>query len=440
MRNVLARRAAAVGATATLLLAPWAVTAQASPSTSPFAVNQLSADELPAELVEAIHRDLRISPQEYLDRAALAQELGAYAQQFRSERPAEFAGAWIGLDGQPIVAVTNSAAAAIAARDGYETKLAPISAASLEQILSEVNSWISRLPREISSQINSSSIDVLNNRIVLDVVNSPIGRALNLPALLAHVKVIVSPHQGGPTDPGPLGGDTYISALAPLETTPTDQITVCSLGFNGVDGDGTAVNISAGHCNPAPGTHSPVYLPNRDNVGASTRIGEFRTSSVADPQDRLDYSVIALNRAGVAAGLDRPTVRGANGKTLTITGTARPVVGAPICKSGQTSSFTCGVVAAEQVASQLYVSDGKSRTVHGFAGTACTLAGDSGGAIVTGTLALGITSGSNASGAPSCLEANLVLAPYGGTASLGIPINEIIDTVGTGIRVRTGGN
>ncbi|RZK74226.1 MAG: protease, partial [Rhodococcus sp. (in: high G+C Gram-positive bacteria)] len=135
--------------------------------------------------------------------------------------------------------------------------------------------------------------------------------------------------------------------------------------------------------------------------------------------------------------LDRPAVRGANGTTLEITGTARPVVGAPICKSGQTSSFTCGVVAADHVETQLFVADGSSRVVNGFAGTACTLAGDSGGAIVTGTLALGITSGSNASGAPNCTEANLVLAPEGGTASLGIPVADIVDTIGSGMRVRT---
>ncbi|QNG20164.1 protease [Rhodococcus triatomae] len=435
MRNVLALRAAVVGASAMLLLAPLATAAQAAPTTS--GSTQLDAAELPAELVEAITRDLRISPQEYLDRAARAQELGTYAQNFRSERPEDYAGAWIGTDGQPVVAVTSSEAAEKAAQDGYTTKFAPVSAASLEQTLSELNSWISGLPKDISSQINSASIDVLDNRVVLDVVNSPIGHALNLPTLLANVKVMLSPGQGGPVEPGPLAGDTYITTEHALQDTPTDEITLCSLGFNAVDGDGTPVNISAGHCNPALGANSPVYLPDHADIDASPRIGQFRSSSVGSATDGLDYSVIALNDAGVRAGLDRPAVRGANGTTLTITGTARPVVGAPICKSGQTSSFTCGVVAADHVESQLFVADGTSRLVRGFAGTACTLAGDSGGAIVTGTLALGITSGSNSSGAPNCLEANLVLAPQGGTANLGIPINDIVDAVGTGLTVRT---
>jgi hypothetical protein len=116
-----------------------------------------------------------------------------------------------------------------------------------------------------------------------------------------------------------------------------------------------------------------------------------------------------------------------------------------MCKSGQASSFTCGVVAADQVEIQLVRPGGESRTVRGFAGTACTLAGDSGGAIVTGTLALGITSGSNSTGAPNCTEANLVLAMSGGTTNIGIPVDNITQAadaasgggVGSGIRVRT---
>ncbi|AWK74156.1 protease [Rhodococcus oxybenzonivorans] len=437
MRNVLAHRAAVVGASAMLLLFPFSTAAQADPVTQPDSTTQLSADALPAELVEAITRDLKISPQEYLDRAAKAQELGSYAQDFRAEHPDGFAGAWIGLDGQPVVAVTTTEAAAKAAEAGYTTRIAPVSANGLEKTLSDVNGWIAGLPKDVASQINSASIDVLENRVVIDVVNSPIGQALNLPTLLANVKVMLSPGGGGPVERGPLGGDTYITTVGELPKTPIGEISVCSLGFNGVDDSGQSYNISAGHCNPAEGQPSPVFLPNHQNVDDSQQIGAFSHSSVGNPADKLDYSLIKLNDAGVQAGLDRPTIRGANGTALQITGTARPVVGAPICKSGQTSSFTCGVVAADHVETQLFMADGSNRVINGFAGTACTLAGDSGGAIVTGTLALGITSGSNASGAPNCTEANLVLAPEGGTANLGIPVADIVTAAGSGLQVRT---
>ncbi|MGB6073713.1 MAG: S1 family peptidase [Rhodococcus sp. (in: high G+C Gram-positive bacteria)] len=431
MRNTGALRAAVLCSTAFVLLVSFSGTAAADP------VVQSPADQLPRELVEAVQRDLKISPQEYLDRAARAQELSAYASDFRASRPADFAGAWIGPDGNAVVAVTSPAAAQAVAKDGYATAQSPVSADGLEKSLADLNSWIAGLPREISEQINGTAIDFIDNQIVIDLANSPIGSALNLPTLLANIKVILSPGGNKPVDPTPMGGDTYVTTSGPIADAPATDISICSFGFNAVDSSGAAVNLTAGHCNPNKATGSggaPVYLPDPADISRSTQIGSFDRSSLG-AEDGLDWSVIALNDAGIASGLDRPTVRGANGSTVTVTGTAAPVIGAPVCKSGQSSSFTCGVVAADRVETQLYMEDGTSRTVRGFASTACTLAGDSGGAIVTGTLALGITSGSNSGGAPDCNEANLALAQYGGTASLGIPIDQV--TRATGATLRT---
>ncbi|WP_206492009.1 S1 family peptidase [Rhodococcus sp. KRD162] len=430
MRNTGALRAAVLCSTAFVLVASFSGTAAADP------VVQSAADQLPAELVEAVQRDLKMSPQEYLDRAARAQELSAYASDFRASRPADFAGAWIGPDGNAVVAVTSPAAAQAVAKDGYATAQSPVSADGLEKSLADLNSWIAALPREISRQINGTAIDFIDNQIVIDLVNSPIGRALNLPTLMANIKVILSPGGNAPVDPTPMGGDTYVTSTGPIADAPPTDISICSFGFNAVDSSGAAVNLTAGHCNPNRATGvggAPVYLPDPSDVARSTQIGSFDRSSLG-AQDGLDWSVIALNDSGLASGLNRPTVRGANGSTVAVTGTAAAVIGAPVCKSGQSSSFTCGVVAADRVETQLYMEDGTSRTVRGFASTACTLAGDSGGAIVTGTLALGITSGSNSGGAPDCNEANLALAQYGGTASLGIPIDQVLGATGATLR------
>lgn len=433
MRNTGALRAAVICSTAFLFFGIFSAPASADPE-SP--VRQSSADDLPRELADAVVRDLKISPQEYLDRAALAQELSTYASDFRASRPSDFAGAWIGPDGKAVVAVTSEAAASAVAKDGYDTAQAPVSADGLEKSLADLNSWVSSLPREVASQVNGTSIDILDNQIVIDLANSPVGSALNLPTLLANLKVILTPGPPKPVDPAPMGGDTYVTTKSAIKDTPSTEISICSFGFNAVDGSGNPVNLSAGHCNPNADTGvggAPIYLPNPANVHDSTKIGTFDRSSLGSP-DGLDWSVISLDDAGVSSGLDRPTVRGANGSTVTITGTASPVVGAPVCKSGQSSSFTCGVVAADRVETQLFMDDGSSRTVRGFASTACTLAGDSGGAIITGTLALGITSGSNSGGAPDCTEANLALAQFGGTASLGIPIDQVAQATGTTVR------
>ncbi|WP_405178652.1 S1 family peptidase [Nocardia sp. NBC_01377] len=447
MRKLVARRAAvkaaSIGVATTVLLAPLLGIGSASAE----APEQLSAENLPAELVQAISRDLNLTPSEYLDRAAQAQELGRYARDFRSQRPDTFAGAWIGTDGKPVVAVTSADAARIASADGYQTRISAVSANNLEHSLTQVNQWIATLPRDLSEAINSVAIDILNSQLVLSIANTPAGHVLNLPTLIANVKVILSPGGGGPVERRPMGGDTYISAPTSLHDTSLRGVDVCSFGFNSVDASGNALNISAGHCDPnlsKANQQASVYLPNIRDITNSPEVGTFFTAELGG-QSGLDYSVIRLNSRAVEAGMDQPSVRGANGTTLNITGTAEPVTGAPVCKSGQSSTFTCGFVVADRVETQLYTADGESKTVRGFASSACTLGGDSGGSIVTGTLALGITSGSNAADAPNCTEANTQLAPYGGTASLGIPIRAIladIDAnsgggVGSGISVRT---
>ncbi|MRH93169.1 protease [Nocardia sp. SYP-A9097] len=447
MRKFMARRATVRAATiafaSTVLVGPLfaAIPAGAEPA------DQLAADKLPAELVQAIQRDLKMTPAEYLDRAAKAQQLRDYAREFRSERPEDFAGAWMGTDGKPVLAVTSLDAAKIAAADGYQTRLAPINADNLEGSVDQLNSWITSLPREISTAINSVAIDFLNSQLVLTVANTPAGHLLNLPTLIANIKVVLSPDSGGPVERRPMGGDTYISAPTSLTDSSLQSVDVCSFGFNSVDAAGNALNISAGHCNPNIGKsneQADVYLPNIRNLTASPQLGSFVRSQLGGG-NALDYSVIKLNDAAVKAGMDQPSVRGSNGTTLTITGVADPITGAPICKSGQSSTFTCGFVIADRVETQLFTSEGQSKTVRGFASSACTLGGDSGGAIVSGTLALGITSGSNAADAPNCNEANTQLAQYGGTATLGIPVRAILADIdanssgalGSGIRVRT---
>lgn len=453
MRNWVALRAAAVktatiGSTAALLLTPvtfGASSAVAAPASSDPV--QVATSSLPPELVKAISRDLKIDPTEYLARAAKAQQLSSYAQKFRTERPKQFAGAWIAADGRPTVGVTSADAAKIVAADGYQTKLAPISADGLDQTVDQLTKWISALPQNIGSQIGGIGIDVLNNQIVLNVANSPVGQMLNLPTLIARIKVVLSPNSGGNVVKRPMGGDTYISTTRALGGAH-EVITICSFGFNSVDAKGNALSISAGHCDPnigRPNKDAPVYVPDVRNIIASPLAGNFAKASLGNPANGLDYSLIKLSDRAVRAGMDQPRVRGANGTTLTLTGTADPVIGAPVCKSGQSSAFSCGVVTADRVETQLMTEDGTSKTIRGFATSACTLSGDSGGPIVTGSLALGITSGSNSSSAPDCTQANVGLAFNGGTASLGIPIRQILADanatsgggVGAGLRVRT---
>ncbi|MFD3509292.1 S1 family peptidase [Nocardia sp. NPDC058666] len=448
MRKLVARRAAvkaaSAGFAATVLLAP--LLGSGIASAEPAVPVQLSADALPGELVTALSRDLGMSPAQYLDRAARAQQLREYATDFRANNPDTYAGAWLTPEGKAVVATTDAEAGKIVAAAGYQPHLAPISAGGLEGALLQLSQWIASLPPAISAPISSIAIDALNSQLVLNVANTGTGHMLNLPTLIATIKVVLQPGGGGPVVYKPMGGDTYITAKKDLHDASLVGVDVCSFGFNSTDAAGNALNISAGHCNPniEAGGAAAVYVPNVRDIPNSPEVGSFTHAVLGGPAS-LDYSVIKLNERAVNAGMDQPRVRGANGTTVALTGTAEPVTGAPVCKTGQSSTFTCGFVSADHVETQLFTETGVSKTIRGFASTACTLGGDSGGAIISGTLALGITSGSNASGAPNCDEANTQLAPYGGTASLGVPIRPILADieatsgggVGSGIMVRT---
>ncbi|MGW6377187.1 S1 family peptidase, partial [Rhodococcus sp. NPDC055112] len=192
----------------------------------------------------------------------------------------------------------------------------------------------------------------------------------------------------------------------------------CSFGFNGTDGDGDVVNITAGHCDR--------HRENAGNVNATEvregttpfyLLGAFDKTVV----DGGDYAVIEF-RSDAAHRFQNNFVSTHGGDPLAITGTADPVVGAPVCKSGNTSGYTCGKITAINQ----YVNSGpRGATVpNAFAAKLCTIPGDSGGAMVTGTKALGIVS----AGDPGNCDKPMT--------TWGQPINSVL-AANPGLKIRT---
>ncbi|MGW6379521.1 Ig-like domain repeat protein, partial [Rhodococcus sp. NPDC055112] len=165
-----------------------------------------------------------------------------------------------------------------------------------------------------------------------------------------------------------MGGEGYRSG-----ETAEDP---CSFGFNGTDGDGNAVSITAGHCDQ-----------HRENAGrvnatrvfyARNYVGEFDKALYGNGPD---YGLIKIDDT-VAKRFQNNFVSTYGGDPVPITGTADAVIGAPACKSGETTGWTCGPITAADP--------------RGFTAKVCVIPGDSGGAIVSGTKAIGITTGTNA--------------------------------------------
>ncbi|MEU1429870.1 S1 family peptidase, partial [Nocardia sp. NPDC005746] len=181
-----------------------------------------------------------------------------------------------------------------------------------------------------------------------------------------------------------MGGDVYGAVDA------SGEAYMCSLGFNGTDASGHTVNITAGHCDPndpaAAGTPDASTAHTVVGNAPGDRFGTF-AKTVKGP---LDHAVIKIDDNS-AKRFQNNYVRVPGKAPLAITGVATPMVGQPVCFSGSITGYHCGKVKSTDAAAANYGDVNRGKTTSSI----CALSGDSGGVLVTGTMALGIASQNN---------------------------------------------
>jgi hypothetical protein len=184
----------------------------------------------------------------------------------------------------------------------------------------------------------------------------------------------------------------------------------CSVGFNGVNTTSRASQyVTAGHCVPPTGHPASVInqaFPNdtgtlgvtfSDAVPGSFQFGGTTASTEFDSGLQAVRPGAVTPQPKVATWGGGSQAPGA-GTPLPILGDIQGTVGSVVCKSGSTTGWRCGtILAVDQVVNV------SGASVNLVLTSACSLEGDSGGAAVVGSLALGITSaGTAASGATDC--------------------------------------
>ncbi|UNT00139.1 S1 family peptidase [Streptomyces tubbatahanensis] len=158
---------------------------------------------------------------------------------------------------------------------------------------------------------------------------------------------------------------------------------VCSVGFGAQDSSGKGYLVSAGHC--------LASLPDLSVDGDHFAKGTDSRYEVG--RDSVDMGIAAVDQGDSIA-----TEVGTWGSTdgnVAVEGSERAPEGADLCKSGQTTGWTCGKVEAYDV-SVTYVDEhgGPDTVVSGLGeSTVCTEGGDSGGAYISGNQGQGMTSG-----------------------------------------------
>ncbi|MFD9507166.1 S1 family peptidase [Streptomyces mirabilis] len=271
------------------------------------------------------------------------------------------AGSWIAADGRPVVAVTDSAAAAEVQKAGARPKVVSHSMEDLKSVTKALKA----APRVAGT---AWAMDYVHNEVVVQadrtVSASDWSRMKKLAAGMGS-SVRMERTEGTFT--------TRLNAALPMFSTGGR----CSAGYNVTNGRNEFI-LTAGHCGPA----GSVWFG--DNQGAK-QLGQ--TVTTAFPGS--DFSLIQYNNGQNDTGNNVVSIGG--GKGVQIIGTADPTVGQRVFRSGSTSGLHDGEVKA--LNATVNYPEG---TVTGLIETnVCAEPGDSGGPLFSEGIALGVTSGGN---------------------------------------------
>lgn len=180
----------------------------------------------------------------------------------------------------------------------------------------------------------------------------------------------------------------------------------CSVGFNGYAADGSPVVATAGHCNPdnddREWRHFDVDAPVNPKSNPAWPLGEvIGQGGEFEFAAEHDAGQFAVTNDGWTP---RPVVSSwGNGEgnpregEIVVTDHADPIIGAPVCRSGASTGYQCGTILETDYSISV---DGTPVT--GFITDACAAGGDSGGAFLTGTAAVGTLTGGTGPDSADC--------------------------------------
>lgn len=278
--------------------------------------------------------------------------------------PSRTGGAYLDDDGRAVVTVTTRRAGQQAHSSGVATRKVTHSLAQLRHIQNALDDYADT---HGAGNVQEWHIDVVDNQVKVtaprnagDSATSDFldyartwGNAVDIDS----VEATVQPANG------------YLLS--------SDSITLnnrleCSVGFNAVDDENRPIILTAGHC-----LESSTAAYHGSLVGT--------TSSVDYP--RTDFGSVRTN---TSAWTPEPAVNKYNGTARAVLGISRPPVGTRVCKSSSITGWTCGTIQAYDQT----VNYGNGNIVYNLVRfNACVEPGDSGGAVMDGSSAVGLISG-----------------------------------------------
>ncbi|MFE7860855.1 alpha-lytic protease prodomain-containing protein [Streptomyces sp. NPDC057403] len=381
-------RGAAVVALGTLALTAIHPAASAGPGRgpAPTAAQTLGADKPSPQVLHALERDLRLTPDQAATRLVNEAEAGTRAGVLRNTLGTRFAGAWVeGATAAELTVATTDRADFAAIRAQGATPVA------VRWGLADLRSVKQKLDRAAAGVKTADTpvwyVDVRTNRVVVQAGSRKAATAFVKAAGAAAGRTAVRLSAERPRLMADIvGGDAYY----------IDAMARCSVGFSVTKGDQQGF-ASAGHCGK----------PGSKTTGAdrTTAQGTFQASTFPGK----DMSWVAT----VSGWTATPYVKGENGQKVEVAGSVQALVGASVCRSGSTTGWHCGTV--KQQDTSVSYAEG---TVNGLTQTdVCAEPGDSGGPYISGAQAQGVTSGGSGdctSGGTTFFQpVNPILADFG---------------------------
>ena len=377
MRRTSFRAITVATAAATLLAA--SITAASAGTVT--AVDEPGASGYAPGMVAAMERDLGLSTSQAVARIKTDEALSEKQQAIAKTLDKGYAGAWVSGT-ELFVGVTDKAGAA-------EVRAAGATAVTVDKSLSQLDRLATTAYRAApEAKIAAAYVDVESNTVVMEVAKgakAAVSAAVERAGISAGSVSVVEVAQMPRTFINVIGGNAYYIGGSR-----------CSVGFSATGGF-----VTAGHCG---------------NVGSTTSSpsGTFRTSSFPGN----DYAYVNVGSDDTPVG----AVNNYNGGTVNVAGSSAAAVGATVCRSGSTTGWHCGTIQALN-ASVTYAEG----TVSGLIRTnVCAEPGDSGGSLLAGSQAQGMTSG----GSGNCSS--------GGTTYFQ-PVNEALSAAGVSLVTGGGG-
>ncbi|GAB2943280.1 S1 family peptidase [Streptomyces sp. NPDC058869] len=322
------------------------------------------------EMVKALAATLGVSEKaavERLDREAEQQDRFA---QLRKDR-VDTLGAFFAKDGSLVVNAADAEAAKDVRAAGLKVRVPERGESELDRIKAQLDA---KALKSAPAGVSAWSVDLASDTVTVEVNGATDA------ATRGFLKAAQSNGDAVRVVKGQEKLETQ--AVVPPGSRMTFNGYLCSVGYGAQDRNGRQVLVTAGHC--IEDLPELAYNGARFAKGTHTRFA-LGTRSV-------DMGIAAVD-AGNSIGLDITTYGKAG--TVPVRGSKRAPSGAALCKSGQTTGWTCGKVGSYNVSVTYSDQNGGPDTVvTGLASSSvCTQGGDSGGAYVSGDQAQGMTSG-----------------------------------------------